>query len=76
MPTLMNVNQAKSRFSSVLAELERTRIPVTITRYGHPVAKLVPIRRPRDVSPIPGLAGRVEFTGDWFADGEDEWEDA
>ena len=76
MPTLMNVNQAKSRFSSVLAELERTRIPVTITRYGHPVAKLVPIRRHRDVSPIPGLTGRVKFTGDWFADGADEWEDA
>lgn len=76
MPTLMNVNQAKSRFSSVLAELERTRIPVTITRYGHPVAKLVPILRTRDVSPIPGLEGRVEFTGDWFADEADEWEDA
>ena len=76
MPTLMNVNQAKSRFSSVLAELERTRMPVTITRYGHPVAKLVPIQRTRDVSPIPGLAGQVEFTGDWFADEADEWEDA
>lgn len=76
MPTLMNVNQAKSRFSSVLAELERTRMPVTITRYGHPVAKLVPIRRHRDVSPIPGLAGKVVFTGDWFADVADEWEDA
>ena len=76
MPTLMNVNQAKSRFSSVLAERERTRMPVTITRYGHPVAQLVPIRRHRDVSPIPGLAGKVVFTGDWFADEADEWEDA
>ena len=76
MASVMNVNQAKSHFSSVLAEVERTRIPVTIVRYGHPVAKLVPVRRGRDVSPIPGLPGRVEFTGDWFEDGADEWEDA
>lgn len=76
MPTVMNVNEAKSRFSSVLANLERTRIPVTIMRYGHPIAKLVPIQRHRDTSPIPGLAGRVKFTGDWFADDSDEWEDA
>jgi prevent-host-death family protein len=37
---------AKTHLSALIAELERTREPVTITRHGKPVARLVPIDPP------------------------------
>lgn len=42
-PIKMNVNEAKAKFSSLLAGVERTGQPVTILRYGHPVAQVVPM---------------------------------
>lgn len=76
MPTLMNVNEAEANISSVLANVENNLATIMIVRYGRPVAKIVPIRKPRDVSPMPELAGKVELTGDWFTDESDAWENA
>lgn len=76
MLALMNVNEAKANFSSVLANVENNLATIMIVRYGHPIAKIVPIKRNRDVSPMPELAGKVKFSGDWFADEADEWESA
>ena len=75
MPTVLNVNEAKANFSSVLAEVERNMLTITITRYGHPVARVVPIeRKARSLSPIPGLAGKIKINCDLFADGSGDWE--
>ena len=76
MPAVLNVNEAKANFSSVVADVERNLVTVMILRYGKPVAKIVPVRNERDVSPMPELAGKVRFSGDWFEDGSSEWEDA
>ena len=62
MPTVLNVNEDKTNFSSVLAEVERNMLIITITRYGRPVARVVPIeRKARSLSPIPGLAGKIKM---------------
>ena len=45
MPTVLNVNEAKTNFSNVLAAVENDLVTVTIMRYGHPVAQIVPIER-------------------------------
>ena len=71
MPTLMNGNEAKANFPSGFANVENNLATIMIVRYGHPIAKIVPIRKNRDVSPMPELAGKVKFTGDWFADESD-----
>ena len=76
MPTLMNVNEAKANFSSVLANVENNLATIMIVRYGRPIAKIVPIRKNRDVSPMPELVGKVKFTGDWFEDESGDWENA
>ena len=41
--TSATIYDAKAGFSSLVSEVERTRQPVTITRHGKPVARLVPI---------------------------------
>jgi prevent-host-death family protein len=75
MPTVLNVNEAKANFSGVLAEVERNMLTITITRYGRPVARVVPIeRKARSLSPIPGLAGKIKINCDLFADGSGDWE--
>ena len=62
MPTVLNVNEDKTNFSSVLAEVERNMLTVTITSYGRPVARVVPIeRKARSLSPIPGLAWKIKM---------------
>ena len=75
MPTVLNVNEAKANFSGMLAEVERNMLTITITRYGRPVARVVPIeRKARSRSPIPGLAGKIKINCDLFADGSEDWE--
>ena len=57
MPTVLNVHEAKARFSGVLSEVENDLTVITIMRYGRPVAKIVPIAPKRNLSPLPGFAG-------------------
>ncbi len=76
MPTVMNVNEAKSNFSSMLAEVESGLVSFTIMRYGRPIARIVPIERTRRIRPIPGYGTKIAVTGDLFADDSALWENA
>ncbi len=75
MPSVMSVHEAKTHFSSILADVENNFEPVTIVRYGRPVAQLVPLRKKkRDFAPIPQLAGKIEVKCDLFGDDSGDWE--
>lgn len=75
MPTALNVNEAKTHFSSVVSEVEKNFAVFTIMRYGRPVARIVPMEpKRRSFRPIPGLAGKVKVKCDLFADSSCDWE--
>jgi len=75
MPLTMNVNEAKTHFSSLVSEVEKNLVAFTIMRYGRPVARLVPLESPRrSFKPIPGLAGKVKVKCDLFGDSSSDWE--
>lgn len=76
MPTTMSVYEAKSNFSSVLSDVEANRAVVTIVRYGHPVAQIVPMKAKsvRSLAPDPKLAGKIKVNCDLFADDSGMWE--
>ncbi len=76
MTTTLNVHEAKANFSGLLSEVENNLTVVTIMRYGHPVAKIVPIAPERDLGPLPGFKGKVKMHGDWFDDESADWENA
>ena len=76
MPTMMSVHEAKANFSGILSEVEDKLTIITIMRYGRPVAKIVPIAPKRNMSPLPGFAGKVKMHGDWFGDNSSDWENA
>jgi prevent-host-death family protein len=58
----VNSTDAKNRLNAILAEVERTGEPVTITNHGRPVAMLVPVRPvPRRFGQLPHLSVPDDF---------------
>jgi prevent-host-death family protein len=52
----VNVHEAKTNFSSLLAKLEKDSESIIICRHGVPVADLVPHRRTSRIKPHPVLS--------------------
>ena len=75
MPTTLNVNEAKTRFSSVLANVENNLVTITIMRYGHPIAQIVPIKRHNRAKTDP-LLSRISYSGNLCENEADDWEEA
>ena len=75
MPTTLNVNEAKTNFSNVLANVENNLVTITIMRYGHPIAQIVPIKRHNRTTTDP-LLSRISYTGDLCANEASDWEEA
>lgn len=76
MPTMLNVNEAKTNFSSVLSEVESRFASFTILKYGRPIARIVPIEPVRKIRPLPGYGTKIAIKGDLFADDSGLWENA
>jgi prevent-host-death family protein len=61
----MPVSKFKATCLAVLQRVKRTRKPVRITRFGKPVAEVVPPRAPEPAPNWLGaMAGRMKITGD------------
>ncbi len=72
----VNVHEAKTNFSSLLAKLEADREPIVICRNGEPVADLVPHKRVNRTKVHPEL-GRIKIGYDPVGPlAEDEWPEA
>ncbi|KRQ23321.1 MULTISPECIES: type II toxin-antitoxin system Phd/YefM family antitoxin [Mycobacteroides] len=68
---------AKARLNAVLAEVERTGEPVTITSHGRPVAVLSPAQAtPRTFGQFPNLVVPKTFDDPLPADELSAWEPA
>lgn len=53
---------AKASLNALLAEVERTGVPVTITNHGRAVAMLTPVtQRPRRFGQLPALTVSATF---------------
>jgi prevent-host-death family protein len=67
----MAVSRFKATCLAVLQRVRRTGRPVLITRFGEPVAEVVPPRRPAPHAAWVGcMAGRAEIRGDVVAPAE------
>ena len=71
--TQISTHEAKARFSELLSIVEQSGEPVLIFRYGHPIARLMPVDKPRRLDPDPVLS-RVEIKGDLFGHDSACWE--
>jgi prevent-host-death family protein len=70
------ISEFKAKCLSLLEEVQKTKQPLTVTRFGKPVAEVVPI------GPMPvqdwfgSMKGTFQILGDIIspANDEDEWE--
>jgi prevent-host-death family protein len=53
---IVNIHEAKTKLSALLAEVEATGEKVLICRHGKPVADLVPHRKRRRLEPHPVMS--------------------
>ena len=59
---IVSSTEAKAQLNAILAEVERTGSPVTITTHGRPVAVLTPVQqRPRTFGQLPKLVISDDF---------------
>jgi prevent-host-death family protein len=69
----VNVHEAKTNFSSLLAKLEADRETIVICRNGKPVADLVPHKKVNRLKPHPVLS-KIKINYDPTEPlSEDEW---
>jgi prevent-host-death family protein len=72
--TIVNTHEAKSRLSSLLAEVERTGDRIRICRNGKPVADLIPVRTVTDpLVPHPVLSQIIINEDPSLPLTEEEW---
>jgi prevent-host-death family protein len=72
----IGVKKFKATCSAVLERVRRTRTPVLITKFGEPVAEVIPPPVPeRPARWLGAMAGTVRINGDIVspASDEDEW---
>lgn len=73
---IVNVHEAKTKLSALLAEIERTGEKVLICRNGKPIADLLPHRKRNRLEPHP-LMGQIRINYDPVEPlSEDEWPEA
>jgi prevent-host-death family protein len=58
------VSKFKATCLAVIAEVQRTRKPVRVTRFGKPVAEIVPASVPKGKSWLGSMRGMIEVDDD------------
>jgi prevent-host-death family protein len=58
------ISKFKATCLAVLEQVRKTGTPVLITRFGRPVAEVVPPRRAKNTSWLGCMKGSLEITGD------------
>lgn len=71
----VKIHEAKARLSGIVKDVERKDQTFVLSRYGKPVARIVPYRS-RKRTKIDSRLSRIRYTGDPAAPTEEEWENA
>lgn len=58
------ISEFKATCLAVLEEVQRTGVPVRITRFGRPLADVVPARAVKKTAWLGCMKGTAEITGD------------
>jgi prevent-host-death family protein len=70
------ISEFKAKCLSLLEEVQKTKQPLRVTRFGKPVAEVVPIGPTAMPDWFGSMKGTFEILGDIIspANDEDEWE--
>jgi prevent-host-death family protein len=71
------ISEFKTKCLALLDQVQKTRKPIRVTRFGKPVAEVVPAAaKPTEAAWFGSMKGSIEILGDIIspANDEDEWE--
>ena len=71
----INIHEAKSKLSGLVAAVEKEGREILLCRYDKPVARIVPYRVRKRTRCHPRLS-KITYTGDLTDPTVDEWSDA
>jgi prevent-host-death family protein len=66
MPITVNMHEAKTHFSKIIARVQRGE-DVVIAMAGKPVARVVPVTSPKKPRRPGSAAGKIKFAADFLA---------
>ena len=64
----------KAKCLELMDKVQKTREEITITKHGHPVARLVPVPKAKRKSTLGCMRGTFDIVGDIMAPIDVEWE--
>jgi prevent-host-death family protein len=70
------ISEFKAKCAALLSQVQKTKKPIRITRFGKPVAEVVPATTLRSKDWIGSMKGKCEILGDIISPASDEsdWE--
>lgn len=70
------ISEFKAKCLALLEQVQKTKKPLRVTRFGKPIAEIIPPRETADSDWIGSMRGTVEILGDIIspATDEHEWE--
>jgi len=70
------ISEFKAKCLALLAQVEKTKTPIRVTRFGKPVAEVVPPTPARSADWIGSMKGQSKILGDIVSPASDEsdWE--
>ncbi len=70
------ISEFKAKCLALLAQVEKTKKPIRVTRRGRPVAEVVPATSVRSADWMGSMKDRMQILGDIVspASDEDDWE--
>jgi len=70
--TTVNIHEAKTKLSSLLAMVETTNKPITICRAGEPIAEIIPYKKKKRSS-VKASLKPLKVSGDLTAPISEDW---
>jgi prevent-host-death family protein len=72
----VTISEFKTKCFSLLNQVQKTKQPLRVTRFGKPIAEIVPAAPQPCPDWIGSMKGTIEILGDIIspANDEDEWE--
>jgi prevent-host-death family protein len=70
------ISEFKAKCLALLDQVQKSKQPILITRFGKPIAEVVPPSPPQQMEWIGSMKGTIEIAGDIVAPANDEndWE--
>jgi len=69
----VTISEFKAKYSSLLDQVQKTKKPLRVTRFGKPIADIVPtVPQPSRADWIGSMKGTIEILGDIISPASDE----